>query len=80
MLCPITRDIILSPVMAVMIVEFIAGNKFDVGEFLSHEMRDRAVGSEKLLITYPCMLDSCVWHLGCRNSQVLIRWLRPQTP
>lgn len=39
-----------------MIVGFITNYEFDVGEFLSQEMRYRVVGSEKLLLAYSCMI------------------------
>lgn len=46
--CPTTEDSVLILVQAAMIAKFIAGYEFDIREFLAREMRDLAVGGEKL--------------------------------
>lgn len=46
----------LSPVHAALIVEFMAGCEFNVGEFLSWEMKKWVVGGEKLLLVYSCLI------------------------
>lgn len=44
------------PVHVALIARLIVGYEFDVGKFLAREIWDRAVGGEKLLLVYPCMI------------------------
>lgn len=51
-LCPTTSDDVLSQFRAAMIDGFIVGYAFDNGKFLAREMRDRAVGGNKVSLAY----------------------------
>lgn len=55
-LCPTTGDNLLIPVGALLISGLMAGYKFDMGEFLSWNIWDKAMGREKLLLAYSCMI------------------------
>lgn len=63
-LCPTTKGNVLNPVRVTLIIGLMDGYKFDVGEFLDQEIRDRAVGSEKLLLAYPCMITQVCLVVG----------------
>lgn len=47
---------ILCPIWKAMKVIFMAVYDFDVSKFVSREMKDRVVGSEKALLEYPCVI------------------------
>lgn len=47
-----------------LIIGLIAGYEFDVRDFLAREIRDRAVGGDKLLLAYPCMIMQLCFVVG----------------
>ncbi|KAF3648901.1 hypothetical protein FXO38_17947 [Capsicum annuum] len=57
-------DNVLSLVRAAMIAGCIVGYKFDVGDFLCQELRDREVGAQKELLAYPCIIMQICLAMG----------------
>lgn len=55
-LCPTIGDNVLSPFRSALIVGFMYGYEFNLGEFLARQIRYRAMGREKLLLSYLCMI------------------------
>lgn len=55
-LCPTTRENILSSIREALIEGLMVGYKFDMGQFISKEIQDRALGRERLVLVFPCLI------------------------
>lgn len=62
----------LNLVRAVLIESLMVGYKFDVSKFLAQEIQDRAVGREKLLLAYLCIITQIWLAAGMHEPQGLI--------
>lgn len=45
----------------------MTGYEFNMGEFLAQEIQDRAVGREKILLAYPCMITQMCFTVGVQE-------------
>lgn len=50
-----------------MIARFIEAHEFDVGEFLSQDMRNHAKGKEKYLLKYPSIITHIYLDVGVQE-------------
>lgn len=55
-LCPTTRDNVLIPVCATLVVGLMVGYKLDVSQFITREIWDRTVGTENEILAFPYLL------------------------
>lgn len=60
-----------------MIARFIARYECNEGEFLAQEIRDRAVGDEKSLMAYLCMIMILFWAIGVQEIPRLDEMIDP---
>lgn len=56
----------------------MVGYEFDVGQFLSREIQDRAEGGEKLVLPFPCMINQICLATGVQELPVIDQFSQPK--
>lgn len=62
-----------------MIANFIVSYKFYIGEFLAQVLKDRAVGRQKELLAYPCMLTQIFLAVGVMELPGIEKMIEAQS-
>lgn len=66
----------LSPVRAVLVLGAIAVYEFDVSQFISRELWDRAVRREKLVLAFPCLITQIFLEAGVPKLPTINQFIK----
>lgn len=67
----------LSPIWVALTTGLVVGYEFNVGEFLAWEMKDKAMGGEKLLLAYLCLITQLCLAAGVQELPDINKMIEP---